>query len=295
METINTNNINKENNNDNILIELRKYMLNENNIKKSLLFKNEPTEKPKHIEKPKEKEIEIEIMKPKQISIPKETQIEKLLNSAKTNAKVKSNQIQEKVKEKEKYQLFIPSEKDSLFWCFYAMKNGEASYEMIDNRNFIIEKKIKFEYIDKIRKEKQILKTYKIATLTHIEDNLANDSKIDIKTFISLCVLENLNVIYANKNTYYELLMNDTKLIHIIYSLNNYKFGYEIDTTNNYEKIKNTLYRIENIDKPIKCITSYKVCDLVSMCEKLSIKIINDITNKNKSKKELYELLIQYF
>jgi hypothetical protein len=47
------------------------------------------------------------------------------------------------------------------------------------------------------------------------------------------------------------------------------------------------------MDKPIKTITYYKVSDLVDMCEKLSIEIINTTTKKNKSKKELYELIIQ--
>ena len=182
-----------------------------------------------------------------------------------------------------------------LFWCFYVMKNGDFSYEILNNRNFILEKKIKFEYIDKIRNEKQLIKSYKISTLTHIENELANESKIDISTFLSLCIIENINVIYVHKKTYYELLMNDTNILYIIYSLDNYKFGVKLDINNDSEKIKNTLYKIENIDKPIKSITYYKISDLITICNKLSITTLNESTNKNKNKKELYESLIQYF
>ena len=208
--------------------------------------------------------------------------------------------------------LFFPLEKDSLFWCFYIMKNGEAKYEMIDFKNLIVEKKIKIEYVEKLRKEKQLLKTYKFATLTHIENQLANEPQIDINTFFTLCVLENLNVFYINKNTYFELLMNDTSAIHLIkksytngngngnrnrnntYTAN---YGYKIENKEGEEIInyKNEFYKIDNIDKPIKSISAYKVQELTDFCNKLSIETINNETKKHKNKNELYESLIQYF
>lgn len=216
--------------------------------------------------------------------------------------------------------LFFPMEKDSLFWCFYIMKNGEAKYEMIDFKNLIVEKKIKIEYVEKLRKEKQLLKTYKFATLTHIENQLANEQQIDVNTFLTLCVLENLNVFYINKNTYFELLMNDTSAIHLIKkSFNNgngngnvngnrngnrnrnntytANYGYKIENKEGEEitNYKNEFYKIDNIDKPIKSISAYKVQELTDFCNKLSIETINNETKKHKNKNELYESLIQYF
>lgn len=190
----------------------------------------------------------------------------------------------------EKKALFCPREKDSLFWCFYVMKYGDTSYEMLKHRNFITEKKLKFECIEKIRADKQLIKTYKFATLTHLENNLANDERIDVKTFLSLCVIENLNVIYINKKTYFKLSISDTDTnsIHVIYCLDNYKYGHEQTRTNN--DITNNLFPLESIDKPIKAISAYKVQELVDICNKLSI----ETTCKDK-KKDLYELLIQYF
>ena len=195
---------------------------------------------------------------------------------------------------KPKNTIFVPREKDSLFWCFYIMKYGDAKYEVLDNKNILTEKKHKIEYVEKIRKEKQIVKTYKFATLTHIENNLANENHLDIKTFLTLCAIENLNVLFVKNKTYYELLMNDTNELYIVYLLQNNKYGYELNPIN-AQQIKTTLYKLDSIDKPIKSMSGYKLLELVEICNKLAIDIVNKETNKNKCKKELYETIIQYF
>ena len=270
--------------NYNIVVnKLQDYMLNENKIEISIKNKiiNNRTDKNKYNndKKPNNK-----------------------INNNETKLNDESNKCLQSKPEKTE-SIFFPVEKDSLFWCFYIMKYGEASYEMIDFKNLIVEKKIKIEYVEKLRKEKQLLKTYKFATLTHIENQLANEQRIDINTFLTLCVLENLNVFYISKNTYYELLMNDTTVIHLIkkgfVNGNKYvaNFGYKIDNKDSEEltKYKNEFYKIDNIDKPIKSISAYKVQELIDFCVKLSIEYVNNETNKNKNKNELYESLIQYF
>lgn len=190
----------------------------------------------------------------------------------------------------QKPDLFEPREKDSLFWCFYIMKNGQTAYDLLDHRNFIVEKKLKIDYVEQIRSEKEKIKMYKFTTLTHLESNLANDDRIDIPTFLSLCVVENLNVTIVKKRTYFELLMNDGTESHTIHCLDNYKHGY-----NQTIPDKQTLLKIDNIAKPMKSISSYKVCELTEMCEKLKISTINEKTCKNKNKNELYEAIVQYF
>ena len=190
--------------------------------------------------------------------------------------------------------VFCPLEKDTLFWCFYIMRNGDTSYEMLEHKNIIVEKKLKIEYVEKIRKEKQTVKTYKFATLTHIENNLANDNIIDTKTFLTLCAIENLNVIFVKNKSYFELLMNDTNDIYIVHWFQNGKFGYEknSEVLNN---IKTTHYKLDNIEKPIKSLSTYKLQDLVDICQKLGIEFMNKETNKGKNKKDLYESIIQHF
>jgi len=266
---------------DNKINNLNKYMFNETNLNDLLFSINK-----KVINQFFEQPIKEEILK-------EELHVKEKLVPFKEEIKIKTNKNN---------HLFIPFEKDKLFWCFYIIKNGEVSYEMLYNKNFILEKKLKIDYVDKIRQNKQLIKKYKFATLTHIENMLANENKIDIYTFFSLCLIENINIVYIHKKTYYELIIdnesnesNESNNLYLIYNLDNCKFGFEIDSNNKYEMITKNNFKVDKIDKPIKCMTYYKVNDLLEICNKLNIEIINNLTNKNKSKKDLYESIIQYF
>jgi hypothetical protein len=206
-------------------------------------------------------------------------------------------------KPKDKYN--YPKQKDTLFWCFYIMMHGDVAYEMLQPINLIAEKKIKIEYIEKIRQNKILIKQHKYATLTHIENHLLNEPKIDIKTFFSLCVLENLNVFYIHKKTYFELLMNDD--MNNIFILKNFdntsssssishqKYGFEPETYETIKNYKKELFHVENLEKPVKAISAYKLGDLIDFCNKLGLEVIHPVTQKPKKKQELYEALIQYF
>ena len=252
-----TERIQNENYND-VMKKLQDYILDEANIKKALEMKFSST------------------------------------NNKALNGKESNKVTYEKEALSKKPSIFIPREKDTLFWCFYLMKHGDAKYEMLEHKNILTEKNLKIEYVEKIRKEKQTVKTYKFATLTHIENNLANENQLDVKTFLTLCAVENLNVLFVKNKTYYELLMNDSNELHTVHLLQNYKYGHEINP-NGAEQIKTTLYKLDNIDKPIKSMSGYKLSELVEISEKLAIDIVNKDTNKSKNKKELYEAIIQYF
>ena len=58
------------------------------------------------------------------------------------------------------------------------------------------------------------------------------------------------------------------------------------------EKIKENNLRIDNLEKPIRTITSYSIAELVNICNKLDISIINE-SNKKKTKAELYSNILQ--
>lgn len=192
-------------------------------------------------------------------------------------------------------EIFIPSEKDSLFWCFYIMKYGEIQYEMFENKNIVTEKKIKIDYVEKMRKEKQIIKTYKFSTLTNLENNLANESNLCLTSFLSLCAVENFNILVIKNKTFFELRMNDTEDFFIIYQLNGTRFGLKNSKCEEVNILKEPLFKIDNIGKPMKAIAAYKLQDLLDISKKLSIETINTTTNKTKNKKDLYENIINYF
>jgi hypothetical protein len=215
-----------------------------------------------------------------------------------TNKTTKKDVIVKQSKSCNKPTFFTPKEKDTLFWCYYIITNGELSYEMLNSRNILVEKQNKIHYITKIRENKQIVKTYKFDTLTNIETNLANDNLINIKTVMSLCAIDKINVVFISKKTYFELLMNDDDLIYVINeteSKYNKKYGFQMIKKTELDTIRQTFYKIEVLDKPIKSLSSYKLQDLIDICNKLAIEIVNKDTGKKKTKNELYESIIHYF
>ena len=141
---------------------------------------------------------------------------------------------------------------------------------------------------------------YKFDTISNLESNLANDNNLNVNTFLTLCAIENINIIFLRKNTYYEMLMNDSDKIYIVHEIQsqskyNNKYGYEMGTNESISNIRNTFFKLEAIHKPIKAISAYRLDELINICNKLVININNNITSKQKSKKELYESIIQYF
>jgi hypothetical protein len=244
-----------------VLQKLHDYMLDENNIQKSLRMK---------------------------INLNKDL-------------KEKSTKTQSSNKEQsQKDEIFTPVEQDGLFWCYFIIKNGDIKYETIYNKNDLVAKQMKIDLVNVVRKNKDIVKMYKLDTITSIESNLANDNLLNSKTFLTLCAIENINVIYVSKKTYFELMMNDTDVVYIVYekpSKSKYynKYGYELGNKASIENIRTTLYKVDKIDKPIRSLSYYKVEELVAICSKLAIETCHLNTGKTKSKKDLYEAIIQYF
>jgi hypothetical protein len=195
--------------------------------------------------------------------------------------------------------IYKPYKKDSLFWCFYILKYGFSKYEMeVGNQQFSIEKKEKFKYIDELRKQvnKDLLKIHKIKPLSLLEDDLANQEKISIKTFFALCIIENMNVILIDKRKVYEVLTTDDPKIHVIHRNSiTYEHHIELDIpAEKYIVYKETYYKMSNFDTSLKAMTSYKVEELLELCKKLDIN--TEIKEKKKmTKKDIYELLVQQF
>ncbi len=189
---------------------------------------------------------------------------------------------------------FFPNVHDSLFWSFYIMKNGQEAYESLGKINIVIERKIKIEYIERFRESKQVLKTYKTAPLTHLENVLLNEKQIDIKTLIALCVIEGISFMYIYKNTYFEMNIDadESTQIHAIVRMDMpTKYGYKI--IQDAKPIRESFYKIDNMNKPLKSMSAYKLDELVVFCNKLGMTSDND--GKKINKKSLYEMLVQYF
>ena len=193
---------------------------------------------------------------------------------------------------------YKPRQKDSLFWCFYILKNGISKYEMeIGNQHFVVEKQEKFKYIDMIRKNKDVIKMHKIKPLTFLEDDLANSEIISIKTFFALCVLEKINIMLIDKRKIYETIMTDDVKIHIVHRNSvTHEHYIELDATSEAIQVyRDTYYIMSNFDSEVKSMSYYKVDELLDLCKKLNIDTNSKTINKKLSKKDIYELLVLHF
>lgn len=216
-------------------------------------------------------------------------QKEKYKNNKKSRDLTSLPKVQ--LKQKDISGSIIPSvTEDTLFWCFYIISYGFEKYEMLIHKNIVGEKKLKIEHIEELRKHKDVLKPYRFTTFSNLEDKLANHKKIDISTFLSLCVLKNINVLIIKKKIFFELRMNDTDEIFVIREFNS-KYGYESSNKLYTNELKEDYIGVNNIDKPLNSMSYYKADELVEMCNKFGIETISSKTNKKKTKKEMYDSL----
>jgi len=283
----------------NIIFDLQDYMFTSKNIQRYTKHMIQIDIKPKSVTVEKMDKL---IQPRKQIV---EKKMDKLIQPQKQIVEKKMDKLiqpQKQIFEKKKETIYKPKQKDSLFWCFYILKNGFSNYEMeINNQYFIVEKNEKFKYIEILRKNKDQLKIHKIKPLTELEDDLANKDKISIKTFFALCMLEHINILLVNKRKVYELLCTDidnNHPINIVYrNGETYEHSIQLDVTEDIiKKYRETYYKMSSFDATLKSIGSYKLEELLDLCKKLDINIDDYKNNKEGkkklTKKDIYELLV---
>jgi len=219
------------------------------------------------------------------------------------NAETKPIQKQQlKYEKKVQDRFFYPKEKDQLFWCYFIIQNGFSKYEYPGTISFVNEKEEKFRCIEHMRKNKQQLKTKKIKNIREdVEDELANKQIIGMKTFIALCISNNINIMYIHKRKCFELVCDDQMPMHVVHCINNkdssaFNYCYELTPTNEQLDIyRSTLFKWESVEKPLKAMSAYKLEELSDLCKKLALDVLPNggtDASKNKTKKDLYELII---
>ena len=242
----------------------------------------------------------------------KETNKTKEIKGTKETNKIKDIK-ESKETNKIKDTIYKPCKKDSLFWCFFILKYGFSKYEMeVGNQHFSIEKQEKFKYIDELRKtcNKDLLKMHKIKPVSLLEDDLANQDRISIKTFFALCIVEKINVMLIDKRKVYEVLITDDPKIHVIHR-NSVSYEHHIELDVSIDAInmyRESYYKMSTFDVSLKSIASYKVEELLELCKKLNIVLDQSFKEgkegegkegegkkKKLSKKDIYELLVQHF
>lgn len=202
---------------------------------------------------------------------------------------------------------------DHLFWCFYKIYKNLTDNDLLYLNIFTEEKNNKIKFVQELEGKKHILKKFKIKH-SILKDELLNDNKISLYTFKNLFILYDLNIIVLKDNNtfsgffsnedYYNIfsncldlnnLENEIKLNNIIklnYNnssniSNNYEIIMDIKINNeNLMKLMKTSYYIENLEKPLKSESNYKLQDLLDISNKLKVNLFDN--NKKKTKKLLY-------
>jgi len=158
---------------------------------------------------------------------------------------------------------------DDLFWCFYIMHFCLQKYTLI--RNFFT-----------------ILKQHKWKR-NQLENDLVHEKKISLTTFICLCTVFNYSFIIIDGRKLYDRRthsnLDDTHLIMKVDE--EWSIYTEDDKENKIQQSLETLWIIENIKKPLRAISAYKVKDLKEICKKLQLNY------EKKKKRELYQLITE--
>ncbi len=201
------------------------------------------------------------------------------------------------IAKKEEVDLFFypdPDFNDTLFWCYILFTEGFKNYEYSRNSVFQTEKTYKIVLLSNLKKQKKLLKQYKFK-ITVLEDELVQQEKITMYTFNALLLINKINIIYIDNMFYHEnLTYSTTTTCFIKKKQKNYGIWLEKEPADIF-KLKNKLIVIDNINKPLKPISNYKITELRNIADKLKIPTKNPETAKNYTKKELYMFLKEKF
>jgi hypothetical protein len=179
---------------------------------------------------------------------------------------------------------FSPRMTDSLFWCFYVMKNGLVSYEQ-EPSTFVKEKEEKIKYVLLLRNSKELLKKHKISKLIDIENNLSLDKTINMATFFALCTLENMNavVLQPKTNIYSDVFGHTTSSKIFVLHQDKHRFKLLLDQS----PMSELTYEKTHFKLPLKSVSAYKLGDLHDICTRLRIIIPTEC----KKKQDIYAVI----
>ena len=211
-----------------------------------------------------------------------------------------NSRIEKEKKHEVKQEMFLPQQIDQLFWCFYIIQNGFSAYEYPGNTSFVNEKSEKIRLIEFLRTKKADIKRFKIKKIMDtLEEELANNDKIGVKTFLALCISHNKNILFVNKCKCFQLTCNEHEPFHCIHFREDPSRYYYagIASEEKFTQYTTMYYKWEDIDKTLKGTSNYKVDDLTKIYDKLGCidnKYKDFINTQKRTKNELYEYLIQH-
>jgi hypothetical protein len=109
--------------------------------------------------------------------------------------------------------------------------------------------------------------------------------------------MENINIVLVDNRKYFELLCIDIDSKHPVNIIHRNSKTYEHyielnNSTEGLQKYRDTYYKMSSFETTLKSMASYKLDELISICNKLAITILNNENGKKKTKQDIYELLV---
>jgi hypothetical protein len=247
------------------------------------------------------------MLKPYMLTINNKSILQK--ESIETNVSICDNvQESQHVVEKpcdNKISNLTPGQADSLFWCIYIAIHKYEEYLMIHNKHNMLElewkQKLSKQITDCPSKLKQ--STHKV-TKANIQEILSDFMTAPYKTnmlcVIAITVYYNIHIIIMNSTNNMRMeFLTDTHLAdahpadtYVIYKneKNHYSIYPEPASADELASIRSSSFLIENNEKPLKSIGSYKVDELIQYAKLFGI--YND--HEKYKKNELHEIVGEY-
>jgi len=204
-----------------------------------------------------------------------------------------------------KISTLTPPQTDSLFWCIYIAIHKYEEYLMIHNKHNMLElewkQKLSKQITDCPAKLKQ--STHKV-TKANIQEILSDFMTAPYKTnmlcVIAITVYYNIHIIIMNSTNNMRMefltdtLPTDVHLVdtYVIYKneKNHYSISPEPASADELTRIRNSSFLIENNEKPLKSIGSYKVDELIQYAKLFGV--YND--HEKYKKNELHDIVGEY-
>ena len=180
----------------------------------------------------------------------------------------------------ENAEIYFSNKQNPLFWTVYINIYGYENYMQISNKygNAELEEKQKMiEFLKKnYSKLKEVSKKVTKVMIQEWMSELMSASKISVQLLQLFSVYYKKNIMVYNEinNTYLKFssgVSEETELPMVIVKTRNNNYGVYIDIT--HEKINELMNGVclEDIEKPLKGISSYKMSELIDLAIKCGI------------------------
>lgn len=191
---------------------------------------------------------------------------------------------------------FVPTQKDSLFWCLFVAMYSQGEYEAI-HRNYGLKKmELNQTILDYLQDKTYFLKQVnhkftKVAMtelLTDLSINQQSTSLVNIYAYLSFYKM-NVYVINKEKQSYLPFIFDTELPTYFIYidGFKQYKLQLEQVSSCDVENLKNNYICLEGIRKSLKGLSAYKIADLTIIMEKLKL------SSSGMKKNDMYETILE--